>query len=145
MTITKSSLRLVLLLQLCLTFLDMWAHSMTLKSLPPEVQAFLRQQHPYPLSLHDVLFLLFGGIYLLLCLVCFIGLFFFFPFSRKFFVTLILAGLLLDPFLNLQIKSGWEILFADCLWVLNAVIIVMTYFSPLKDHFERKMEVGIIS
>jgi hypothetical protein len=139
MMITKTTFRLILLLTLCFTALGVWLHFITKASLPPAVQTFLRQQHPYPITLHDKLFTVFGSIYLLLLLVCFVGLFLFHQFSRKLFVALILAGIVFDPFLSLQVKSGWEVFTADCLGLLAALIFFTIYFSSLKDSFVSKI------
>ena len=139
MMITKTSFRLVLLLTLCFTGLGVWIHFITRASLPPDVQAFLRQQHPHPLTLHDKVFTIVGGVYLLFCVVCFFGLFLLRPFSRKLFVALILVGVLFDPFLSLQMRSGWDVFVADCLGLLAALIFFAMYFSSLKDSFVRKI------
>jgi hypothetical protein len=140
MTITKSTFRWVLVLQLCLVPLAIWVHEMTRANLPPDVLDFLKQQHPHPVSLHDLLFLLFGSGYLLAWVVCYIGLFLLLRFSRPLFVALVLGGLLLDPFLSLQIKSGWDVLISDILGILGAITYVLIYFSPLKEHFAGKTE-----
>ena len=139
MKITRASFRLILLLTLCFIPLGVWIHFVTRASLPAEFQTFLRHQYSHPLSLHDKLFTAFGGIYLLLYAVCFVGLFLFRPFSRTLLVVLILGGILFDPFLSLQVKSGWDVFVSDCLGVSTAVIFFLIYFSSLKDDFVRKL------
>jgi hypothetical protein len=138
MKITRASFRLILLLSQCFIPLAVWIHFLTRASLPAEFQTYLRHQHSHPLSLHDRLFTAFGSIYLLLYTVCFVGLFLFRPFSRKLFVVLILGGILFDPFLSLQVKSGWDVFVGDSLGVLTALILFLIYFSSLKDDFVRK-------
>jgi hypothetical protein len=139
MTFTKKSFRLILLLALAFNALGVWMHYLTRASLPPEVQTFLRHQHSYPFSVHEKLSLACFSIYVIACAVCFVGLFLFRPFSRKLFVVLIFAGILLDPFLSLQMRSGWEAFDGDCLGALNALIFFVIYFSSLKEQFVRKI------
>ena len=139
MKITRTSFRLILLLTLCFIPLGIWIHFLTKASLPAEIQTFLQHQHSHPFSLHDKLFMVLGGIYLVLYTVCFLGLFLFRPFSRKLFIVVIFGGILFDLFLSLQIKSGWEVFVDDCLSILTALIFFLIYFSSLKDDFTKKL------
>lgn len=108
---------------------------MTRASLPIEFQIYLQHQHPHPFSLHDKVFLACESFQLLLWAVCFVGLFLFRPFSRPLLVVLILSSMLFDPFLSLQVYSGWDEFVSDCVGLMTALIFFLIYFSSLKDNF----------
>lgn len=112
---------------------------MTITALPTEFQAYLRDQHPHPLALHRKMILALDCFYLLFCAICFVGLFLLKPFSRKLFVVLILGGVLLDPFLTLSVKSGWDACVEDCSNLLLVGVFILIYFSSLKDNFVKKL------
>lgn len=127
---------MLLLLAVVFFALEVWVYFATRRTLPPELQSYLRQRHP--LTPHEKVLAVVLILTLLLWVVSFIGLFFFWPVSRPLFVALALLGFLVTPLLGPRVVSGWTGFLGDCAILLEVLIFFLIYFSPLKSSFVTK-------
>ena len=83
------------------------------------------------------IFSLLAGVSILSCIVAFVGLFLFRPWSRHLFVFSMLLPICLYPWLGVTVIDAYSLLLSELLTFLTAIIVMLLYYSPVAAFYEQ--------
>jgi len=113
---------------------------LTQNVIPKEVLAFESHEAFKTKAMYD-LYNILGGIFVIMHLMGFIGLFFFWSPARHVFLAAILLGHLIDALVpwSISVGTGWEGMFAGLQSILVGIIAAVSYW-PAAYLFEKDEE-----
>lgn len=105
------------------------------RALPAELRIYLRETAEPLAGMGDVLKIVVAAAYLAVVISSAVGLYRLRSWARPLAVTITLLTFVLMPLLGPRVESGWTATLLEAEWLLWGMVLALSYWSPVAEHF----------